>query len=221
MKKYFLLFASIIISTITIAQVKPSFGVRGGVSSAGMGGDAVNNLKNMLDFANGAITTGDKNGFFAGGYAAIPVSNILSVEPALYYTQKGYEMKGELTIKGAEFIGANAKARLNSQYIDMPVLLKANLNGLQLFAGPQVSYLMKADLKTTAGVFGFNLLNKTMDASDQFNKWDAAITGGIGYQFANGMNIMASYDHGLSKVDKNQNLESYNRAFKVGMGISF
>lgn len=221
MKKQILLFASIIISTLSIAQVSPSFGVRGGLSYAGMRGDAVNNLKNMLDFANGMITTNDRTGFFAGGYASIPVSSLLSVEPAVYYSQKGYELRGDLNVKGMDFLGANAKAKLNSQYIDVPVLLKADMNGFQVFAGPQISYLVKADLRTTAGVLGFDLLNRTIDASDQFNRWDAAITGGIGYKFANGFNVTASYDHGLSKVDANQNMNSYNKAFKVGVGLSF
>jgi hypothetical protein len=47
------------------------------------------------------------------------------------------------------------------------------------------------------------------------------LTGGIGYQFSNGLNITAAYDHGLSKVDAIQNLNSYNRSFKVGLGLSF
>jgi hypothetical protein len=80
---------------------------------------------------------------------------------------------------------------------------------------------MQADLKTTAGVFGFNLLNKKMDATNQFSKWDAAITGGIGYKFMNGVNISASYDYGLSRVDANNSLNSYNHSVKVGIGMNF
>ena len=220
MKKQILLLASIIISTFAIAQVRPSFGVRAGVTSASMQGDAVNNLKNMLDFTNGMVSTNNKQGFFAGGYANIPVSNNISVEPALYYSQKGYEMQGALSIKGADFLGANAKAKLNSHYIDIPVVLKANFSGFQIFAGPQFSYLLNADLRTTAGLLGFNLLNKNMDATSQFNRTDFSGTVGVGYQFNHGINIMASYDHGLSKVDANRNLSSYNRSFKVGIGMS-
>ncbi len=186
-----------------------------------MKGDAVDNLQNLLDYTNGAVTTSGRNGFFAGFNASIPVSDLVSIEPGLYYAQKGYEMKGELNLKGVEFLGAKANAKLTSHYIDLPVILKLNMNGLELFAGPQVSYLAKADLKTTAGVLGFNLLNKTMDATDQFNQWDAAVTGGIGYRFANGVCLSASYDHGLSKVDANQNFDSYNRSFKVGIGFNF
>lgn len=221
MKKQLLLLLSIAVSTFAMAQLKPSFGIRAGASHAGMRGDAVSNLNNLVDVANGMIATSNKTGFFAGAYAAIPLSEKISVEPALYYTQKGYTLNGNLDIKAVEFLGANANARLNMQYIDVPVLLKATINGFQVFAGPQVSYLANAGLETTAGVLGVNLLNKNMDATQQFNRWDAGLTGGVGYQFANGVNLTARYDHGLSRVDANKNLNAYNRSFKVGLGFSF
>lgn len=221
MRKHFLLFASVALSIGAMAQVQPSFGIKAGITSSGMRGEAVNNLQNLLDFADGMITTNNRNGFFAGGNVSIPVSQNISVEPGLYYAQKGYELRGDLNIKNVEFLGANAKAQLTSHYIDVPVLLKANLGGLQVFAGPQVSYLASANLRTTAGVLGFNLLNRTMDATEQFNRWDAGITGGVGYQFKNGLNLAAAYDHGLSRADANKSLESYNRSIKVGVGFSF
>ncbi len=219
--KKFLLLLSVCISTLSYAQSKTSFGVRGGITSSGMRGDAVNNLNNLLNFSNGMITTKDVMGFYGGVYADIPVTNIISVEPGLYYSQKGYELKGALNLKGLDFFGANAIAKLQSQYIDMPLLLKANMGGLQIFAGPQLSYLAHADLKTTAGVLGFNILNTKMDATSQFNPWDIAATAGIGYQFTNGMHIMASYDYGLVKVDANKNVNSYNRGAKIGIGFNF
>jgi len=221
MKKQALLIAFIAISTLTIAQVKPSFGVRAGLSSSGMHGDAVNSLTNMLDFTNGMITTGNRTGFFAGGYAVIPLTDIISLEPALYYTQKGYALKGALGVKGTGFLGANATAQLNTQYIDLPVLIKANISGFQVFAGPQISYLMQADLHTTAGVLGLNLLNTKMAATTQFNRLDAAATAGLGYEFTNGVNVMASYDYGLLKADANRSMNSYNHSFKIGIGMTF
>jgi hypothetical protein len=221
MRKKILLFCSLAFSSIIFAQTSPSFGVRAGLSSAKMSGEAANNLNDLLDFTNGGVTANSHTGFFGGGYVNIPLTSQLSVEPALYYTQKGYELRGELNVKGLDFLGANAKAKLTSSYIDLPILLKGNFSGFQVFAGPQISYLTKADLRTTAGLLGFNLLNKTMDATEQFNRWDAGITGGVGYQFANGLNVTAAYDHGLSKADKNKNMEAYNRSFKLGLGISF
>jgi hypothetical protein len=221
MKRQSLLIASLTIGLFSFAQTKPGFGIKAGVSSSTISGDAAGSLNDLIDYTNGAITTNSRTGFYGGLNATIPVSNNFSIEPGLYYGQKGYEMKGQLNLKGAPFLNANAKAQLTSHYVDVPLLAKATFNGFQVFAGPQVSYLAKADLRTTAGALGFNVLNKTMDATEQFNRWDAGIKAGIGYQFNNGFNVNASYDHGLSKIDANRNFDAYNRSFKVGVGFSF
>lgn len=221
MKKQLLLLAAVAASAVVFAQSKPSFGVKAGITQAGLSGDAVNSFQSLLDFSNGAIATQSRTGVFGGIHATIPVSENFSLEPGLYYTQRGYEVKGSFSLKNAAFLSANAKAQLSTTYIDVPVLAKVAVSGLQLFAGPQVSYLADAKLRTTAGALGFNVVDNTTDAKEQFNQWDVALTGGIGYQFANGFNLSAAYDHGLSKVDKGQNLDSYNRTFKVGLGFRF
>lgn len=221
MKTKFLLVISVLISSVSFAQTTPSFGVKAGILSSGFRGDAANNFNSILDLTNGKVTTKDYTGFFAGGYGNIPVTQNFSIEPGIYYSLKGYELDGAISIKGLNFLGANAKAILQSQYVDIPVLLKGNFGGFQIFAGPQISYLASANLKTTAGVLGINLLNKTMDATSQFNRWDAAVTGGIGYQFTNGMNISASYDYGLLRADANQSVNAYHNAIKLGIGINF
>jgi len=220
MKKKILLIISVVVTTFSFAQTQAKYGIRAGITSTSMSGNAIDNFNNLLDFSKGNITTKDQTGFFAGTYVIIPVSENFSIEPAVYYSQKGYELNGALNLKGLDFLGANAKAVLQSQYIDVPVMLKANFNGLQIFAGPQFSYLVKSNLKTTASILGINLLNHTTDATSQFNRWDAGLTGGIGYQFANGMNIMASYDYGLTKVDANNNVKAYNRGIKLGIGLN-
>ena len=221
MKKQILLLMLMTVALSSFSQQKISYGVRGGVTSSGMRGDAINNFNNLLDFTKGMVSTKNHTGYFGGGYVSIPLSSNLSIEPALYYSQKGYDMVGAISAKGINFLGVNAKASITTQYIDLPVLLKANLNGFQVFGGPQISYLTAANLRTTAGLLGFNLLNYKTDASSQFNKWDASLTGGIAYQFGNGFHVMAAYDHGLSKTDANRNLKSYNHSFKVGLGMGF
>ena len=221
MKKFLLLLFIAATSATSFAQSNISFGVRGGLASYGMSGDAVNNLSSLLDFTDGMVTTSNRTGFYGGVYVNVPLDNTLSFEPGLYYSQKGYELKGALNVKGLDFLGANAKAQLQSSYIDIPVLLKANFGGFQVFAGPQFSYLMKADLRTTAGVLGINLLDRKMDATSQFNRWDAGVTGGVGYSFSKNINITASYDYGLQKVDANKNVNAYNRGFKIGLGVGF
>lgn len=222
MKKQSLLFILVALSSFAFAQSSsPSFGIKAGVTNSGLRGRAVNSLQGLIDYADGAVATTNRTGFFAGGYASIPVSDNFSIEPGLYYSQKGYALQGSFAFKGAAFLSANAKARLNTSYIDVPLLAKVNVNGLQLFAGPQVSYLAGANLHATAGALGFNFVNSTTDAKNQFNQWDVALTGGAGYQFANGFNVSASYDYGLSKVDKGQSFNAYNRSVKLGFGFRF
>jgi hypothetical protein len=221
MKKKILLILSLFTVSFAFAQQKTTFGIKAGLSSSEINGNAIKSLNNLLDYTAGMVTSKGRTGFFAGVNANIPMGSGLSIEPGIYYTQKGYELNGALNIKGLEFLGVNAKAQLQSQYIDVPLMLKYSMGGLQVFAGPQVSYLTKADLKTTAGLFGVDLLNKTLDATSQFNRWDAALAGGIGYSFNNGMSLSASYDYGLMKIDAKSNIDSYNRGFKLGLGINF
>jgi len=221
MKKLLLLTTCIALSYIGFAQVKPVININAGVSSSSIKGETTSQLNNLLEYTNGMVTTKNHTGFYAGASAGIPLSKTISIEPGLYYTQKGYELNGDLNIKSISFLGANAKATLQSNYIDIPVLLKANINGLQLFVGPQLSYLTKSNLNAKAGVFGFSLLNKTWDVTNQFNRWDMGVTGGIGYQLPNGLGIRVSYDRGLSKVDANKNFDSYNQVFKAGISYNF
>lgn len=222
MKKQILLLFVTVSALHSFAQVTPQISVKAGLISSGIRGEAVSNLNNLLDFTDGRVTTQNRTGFFAGMSVGIPLNEQITVEPGIYYAQKGIEMQGELGIKGIEFLGANARARLQSNYIDVPILLKANLGGgLKIFAGPQVSYLASSNLKTTAGVLGINLFNNTLNASDQFNKWDMAVTGGVSYEFKNGFSISGAYDYGLTRIDANNSINGFNSSIKVGIGMKF
>lgn len=208
-------------SFFAVGQTNTSFGFKAGATNSTFKGDAVSSLNNILDYTNGAVSTKSLTGFYAGGFANIPVADNFSFEPGLYYSQKGYVLNGELNLKGLEFAGINAKASLRSSYIDLPLLLKAKFDGLEVFAGPQFSYLAQSNLRTTAGLLGVNLLDKSIDVTNQFNRWDAAITGGLAYNFSKNIAATASYDYGLSKIDKNKSIKSNIQAFKIGLAFKF
>ena len=82
MKKKILLLPTIIVATFSFAQT-PSFGVKAGVVSSGIRGDAVDNFKTLLDFTDGQVTTKDYTGFFAGAFATLPLSGQISIEPGM------------------------------------------------------------------------------------------------------------------------------------------
>lgn len=222
MKKTFTLFTFLFIFIVATIHAQTQFGISAGVTNASWKGNAVQSLDQLVTISKGYLDTRGRTGFYAGGYAHIPLGGRVSVEPGIYYSQKGYAMKGDIQISKLEFLGADANLQVQSHYIDVPVLLKVNpVSGLQLYAGPQLSYLVKNNLHVDAGVLGFSVLNRNMDITNQFNRYDIAVVGGVGYKFNNGVSINAGYDHGLARLDKNSNFKSYNRVVKVGVGFQF
>lgn len=221
MKKGILFLLLFIFGLAGFSQSKLFYGFRIGVSSADMSGDAVKSLDNVIDVAKDYVSSGGRTGFYTGTYVSLPLGNVITVEPGLYYSQKGYKLKAALNVKGVDILGVNARAQLQLNYLELPVLLKANMGGLQVFAGPQLSYLTNANLKLSAGALGFNILSTKIPVTSYFNHWDVGLSGGIGYQFSNGLNLAASYDYGLSKVDAGKDFDARNRMIKIGIGYNF
>ena len=219
--KYKILLAICSLFSLASFAQQITFGAGAGIINTGMRGNAVESIQQLLDVTNGVLNTKSVTGFYAGGFTNIPVSENLSIEPGLYYSAKGYELSGSYSVKGIGLLSAHASTRLHSSYIDVPLLLKINLNGFQVFAGPQLSYLTSAKITTSAGISIFNLITNKADVTNRLNRWDGGLTAGGGYQFSNGIRITGSYEHGLSKVDAGQNTNTYNKAFKLGVGFRF
>ena len=203
-------------------QAQVSVGIRAGVNFAKWEGDDLRVIENILDKTDGYVKTKGVTRFHAGVYADIPVSGVVSFEPGLQYSKKGYAIKGDLQINELKFLGLNVGFQVQSHYIDMPLLLKVKIvKGLKLYGGPQVSYLVRSTLNAKAGVLGISLLNKGFGITNRFNRFDMGLTGGLGYQFENGFNIQAGYDYALSRLDKNDSYDIHNRVIKVSLGFSF
>ena len=149
-KLLFLSFATVAFSLSAFAQNKVKMGVTAGVNNSAFKGDAANSLNGILENTQGIVTTKNRTGFYGGVFAAIPMGSNFSFEPGVMYAQKGYDIRGSYDIKDLDFIGLNAKASLVSNYVDMPVLLKGNFEGLEIFAGPQFSYLVNSCLLYTS-----------------------------------------------------------------------
>jgi len=198
----------IIVTTVVLttamslhAQVK--FGIRSGINFSKWAGEDLQIIEDLVDKTEGYVVTKGTTGMHMGGYVNIPVSDIFSFEPGLGYSKKGYSLKGDFQIPVLKYFGVNARAQVQSHYIDIPLLIKARVyKGLQLYAGTQVSYLVRSTLNAKLGVLGITIFNRGFGITERFNKADIGLTGGIGYQFDNGLNLQAGYDHGLSRLDR-------------------
>lgn len=219
-KYSFLLFFFVGTALISSAQVKPV--IKAGLIKSTWKGQAKESFTQLIDATNGYVSSRNPAGFYAGVGAEFPLSDFVSVEPSLVYTQRGYGLKGNLTINQLKIAALNARATSQMHYIDLPVLLKVKpAAGLQIFAGPQFSYLVKNNLRADVSVIGFSILNRTIDITDQFNRFDVGVTGGIGYEFDNGIGISASYERGFQRLDKNENFKAFNEGYKAGLTFRF
>ncbi|HMK04276.1 MAG TPA: porin family protein [Ferruginibacter sp.] len=211
---------SVVMVTTMHAQV--SFGIRNGINFSKWEGDDLQVVEDLVDKTEGYIVTKGKKGLHFGGYVNIPISQTFSFEPGLQYSKKGYGIKGDFQIPALKYFGIDIGAEVQSHYIDIPLVLRANVyKGFQVYAGPQFSYLVRSSLNAKLGILGITLFNKGIGITGRFNKADLGLTGGIGYKFENGFNIQAGYEHGLSRLDKNENFDARNRVLKFSVGYNF
>ena len=222
MKRHILVSACALLLVANAAKAQVRWGVTTGLSLSQWDGQAVNSLQSLVAVTKGMAQTSMSPGWFIGANAAIPISERVTIEPGLYYTQKGYRFRGDLEVPKLNFLGANVSAQVRSHYIDMPVVMRVEVaKGLSLYACPQISYLAANDLKLGAGLLGINFIHQSIPMTNLFNRWDAAVTGGLAYQFSNGINFNAGYDYGLTRVDKAGAFKSFNRVIKIGIGYRF
>ncbi|MGB5005836.1 MAG: porin family protein [Ferruginibacter sp.] len=219
-KNFFTIIFSVMMMQMMYAQV--SYGIRTGINFSKWEGDDLQVIEDLLDKTDGYVVTKGKKGPHIGGYVRIPMGEVFSFEPGLQYSKKGYSIKGDFQIPVLKYFGINIGAQVQQHYIDIPLVIKANVvKGLLVYAGPQVSFLARSSLNAKLGILGISIFNKGFGITERFNKVDLGLTGGIGYEFDNGLNVQAGYDHGLSKLDKNDNYEAFNRVVKISVGYTF
>lgn len=101
------------------AEAQSGFGIVGGVNFATFSGDD-------------AGDAGHRTGLLLGGFAAIPLGNVLTFRPEVVYTQKG-----------ATFETAGVEQGLQLDYIEVPILLRIGVPvgmGLHALAGPTMAF---------------------------------------------------------------------------------
>ncbi|MBG6188530.1 porin family protein [Flavobacterium sp. CAN_S2] len=198
-----LIFASLVLSfmSFTSAQAQektPSYGFKGGLNFSNFYTDNVDD-SNIL------------TGFNAGLYAKFPITNSIAIQPEINYTTKGSEQ----IYDNAVFQGTS---KFNINYIEVPVLLVANLTeNFNVHVGPYAAYMVSGKTSTDTN---FGSSTSELD-TDDFNKFDAGISGGVGVDL-DVVNFGVRYNYGLTKIGKDNNFTSSdakNSVFNVYVGL--
>ncbi|WP_186756943.1 porin family protein [Echinicola salinicaeni] len=146
------------------------------------------------------ISSDRNSGFHAGFYKKIKLLGLLGVEPGIQYSQKGGEID-DMGTKGVE--------RLH--YIDVPVLVRLGfLPLINVFAGPQASFLVARKYEGVTDISSINELSKV----------DFGGVVGVGVNLPLGFNVQGSYDFAFSDLNYND-MDTKNRLFKLSIGKTF
>lgn len=203
MKKIIILAIGLFVAGAANAQSPIRLGVKAGL-----------NLPNIIkDDGNNDFKTKVNPGFNAGVTLDIQLIKGLAFTPELLYATKGY--KAETTF--GEFTQT-------THFIDLPILASINLggSGLNLVAGPQVSFLVSTKNKFENG-FG-TVEQQFNEDSDKFKK--SLVGGVIGFRY----DVNDQFDiHGRYALDFQKNNEDgtkqtpefKNQVFSIGLGVKF
>jgi hypothetical protein len=174
-----------------VGSANAQFGIRAGFSSANF---------SKSDFSSiGA--------FHIGGYYHVKLdSELVSIEPGIQYSGKGYSTAVAGTADLTEKLG----------YIDVPVLVRvkalASVPSLNIFAGPQASLLV-----SRTATIGDKVTSTSLEP---VRGYELGAVVGVGVNVASGVNFQASYDLGLTSLNYFDTKTS-NRVLKFSLGYTF
>ncbi|MBB2146096.1 outer membrane beta-barrel protein [Pedobacter sp. LMG 31464] len=206
MKKIIILAIGLFITGVANAQSTDKairLGVKAGV-----------NYSNIIkDDGNNNFKTDYLVGYHAGITLDIPLLPNLAFTPEALYSTKGY--------KSSSTFGDFTQT---THFIDIPILASIKLaEGLNVVAGPQVSFLLSTNNKFENG-FGTTEQQIVEDDADRFKKSLVGGVIGFRYDFNNKVGINGRYALDFQKNNENgstQTPEYKNQVFQLGLGVKF
>jgi hypothetical protein len=193
---------------VTPMAVKPRFGIKAGVNLAEF---------NTKGFPSGEDpTTNMKTSMHGGFFVNIPLgTGGLAVQPELLYSGQGSKLTVKSTV-GSSIITSTYEQDLS--YINLPVMFQYKTpGGFYVETGPQAGIVVRAQQDGPGDM--------STDNKDDFDKFDFAWAGGIGYVSRIGLAIGARYNWGLRNIlddtDSNSDMKMKNSVVNIGLAWHF
>jgi hypothetical protein len=193
------------------AQVR--FGVKAGL-----------NLAKMLD-KDSSTTYSDnfkmKPGINFGATTEIPVSESFSIEPGLFFSNKGYKMQDSA-----------ASLKFNLSYVDLPINVVYNIDldylKVSINAGPYLAIALKARAKSNEKIFDDGHGNKVDKVnlnlgrykSDEAKQVDYGVSLGVGAEI-NSICFGVQYSLGLANITTNTENQNIFKNRVIGITVGY
>jgi len=193
-------------------------GVKGGLNIANLTGS------DMLQGNNVAQETKNSRlGIIIGAFVAINISDMVTIQPEVLYTQKGAKYEGNL----AQQTGTAFTSEIKLDYLEIPVLLKVSLLPKaavvqpNLYFGPAFALKLKADVETDQGES--EIYNAPPEGDNVKNDdWGLVFGGGLDFNFSGKeIGIEGRYTLGLSDWTTYQPVDMKNGTFSILASIGF
>jgi hypothetical protein len=223
MRKIFLMLFVLALSLPVFAQ-SVKFGVKAGLneSTADVG-------KTSSDISN-------LSGLNAGAFAEFEFGK-LSLQPGLYFTQKGYNSKTSIIVPVPQggtngSFNANGRVRLNYLQLQVNVLYNIAIKPGKIFfgGGPYYGYALSGNLKgNTTGIypgqgnFSDSQNNNIVFGGDnEYKRSDFGVNALAGIKLKNGLLFSVNYEYGLINIYKSQPVTTdKNRVLGFSVGYQF
>lgn len=188
-----------------LAAQKPSprVGVMAGVTFNTVSGEDADDFKSLTSF-------------LAGGFAELPLSNLISLQGEALYRVKGFSAED-----------GNDKLSLKASYFQVPVLLRINIptnsDGAtrirpHVYAGPAFGFKASCKITGTDGGSPVNEPCSEFDAEIKSTEMSAVFGAGLDI---NDFTLGVRYDLGLSQVSPDANEDSKLRSLAIYLGYGF
>jgi hypothetical protein len=160
-------------------------------------------------------------GLLVGGYLNFALNKVVSIEPELYFTQKGAQHTDDI---GAGIVTTS----INLSYLEMPLLLKIAIplgedyvTRPRIFGGPTIGYMLRGVLRTRFEDYGGSS-DQTGEFAD-LKRWETGAVVGVGLEIdvKGGLfNIDARYSWSLSTISTDPP-DKKNKVFALVLGFAF
>jgi hypothetical protein len=203
MKKIIL--SAIVLFTVGFVNAqKAEFGLKGGLNSSTFSGDTDGmNLKSKI-------------GFNIGAFAAIKLSDKITLQPELLYSTQGVKAENVSGLVGDIMYTGDVK--FNLSYLNVPIMMKYYVaENFYLETGPQIGFLTSA--KTSTKIDGYSQTSE-QDVKDYFESVDFGLNFGAALDFSKKVSAGIRYNLGLSNIFKTQpgdNSKTQNSVFSLSL----
>ncbi|WP_324673300.1 porin family protein [Hymenobacter sp. GOD-10R] len=173
---------------LLVFSAQAQFGVKVGVNEAVLNGENVN------------ADTKYNTSYHAGIFYEFNVLGPLSIQPEVLYALNKSNWKSQFE---------DFDNKLN--YFSVPVLAKVRVGPVFVEAGPQFSYLLKADKNGKIQVQGTSNTTNGGSATDDFKRGDFSLCAGAGLKLGYFL-VGARFNAGINDINNVDNLSGVNDA---------